>query len=208
MDLVQVVNLNTTDPLILRHDLRGDILIPPGGERIVSWAYVAVAFGDPRVSDPRERSEIYANLLTRWGHYPGIDTAEGWAANGPKYSVKDMDGQEIHMILDDPRGTASNPALGNDIDLGDKEAVSGEIAAMKEQIERLQRIIEAGAGAPQAAVPSGSSDPVPAPEGLPDAATANTESQESRNEARDDIPKPKARVVKQDKPTSSRVGAK
>lgn len=200
-------------PITLPHDVHGDVTIKPHAERVVPFEYIIVAFGDPRIhndGDNRVRTREYQDRLTLWGYYPGITSAEEWAEIAPQFEVYDMDGERIWTILEDPDGTRANPAFDGEVDLDDATAMRMAMADMQRKMERMQQIIEAStAKETEAAVAEGSSDPVPAPKDLPEPGDAanSTETQESRNEQRADLPTPKKAKVSKDKPRTVRTGS-
>src|SRR5437660_9418133 len=94
----------------------------------VPWPAVCLWFGDPEVQDtPRwkSRHEMYERLKIRYGAYEDVDL---WAKNRPHCKVKDLDGNEIVMIVDDPQGSEPTSPRAAD-----------EKALLMEMLDRQQR---------------------------------------------------------------------
>lgn len=210
-EIVKVRNTSPDKPLKLRHDVSPDIVIAPGAERIVPSEYATIAFGNPAARNEGKQKNRDAELKaarTWWGHYPGIDTEEDWERDGPKFEVYDMDGNRIWMVLDDPTGEHAAAVAGAILDgPSDSDVIGGRIEQLEAQIAKLTALLTAQT--PDTAVP------VPAPTDTePEDATtgddpaAPVEGQTERNEARDDIPKPRQSGVKKDGPRTTRVGGR
>lgn len=235
MDLVKVLNTGST-PLTLKHDdvrAGGDITIAPGESRIVRGDYVALNFGNPGARNEgrnRVREADHKNLLTRWGFYSGLYPDAAWeeealALNGtvvgpfkPQFecwTVTDSSdtAQRIWTILDDPEGTRVNPTAGAVVvqQNTDVETLHAQIAAMAAQMASLTNLVAqlTTEGAPRTADTDAKPTTGVADTGGAGAgAGGSTETQESRNEQRDQIPAPPVTEppVTTDRPRTRRVG--
>lgn len=212
MEIVKVRNTSPDKPLILRHDISGDITIAPDSERIVPLVYATLAFGNPGARNEGKnnvRDAEYAMARTLWGFYPGIDAEADWAEIGPSFEVYDMDDNRIYMVLDDPTGEYAAAATGlNLTDKSEDALVADRITSLERQIENLTRLLagkatDTAVPVPETPAVTAGADPVVDP------ATTNTpDEQTARNEQRDELPKPASAQVKKDSPRSTRVGGK
>lgn len=213
MELVKVRNTGRK-PLILRHDAHGDITIAAGKERIVPLDHATVNFGNPGAKNEgkdRVRAAEYSRIRTLWGFYPGIQTEDEWEDERPQAEVYDLDDQRLYFVIDDPDGTlGSNLAGARVSERTDTEFLNDRIGELENQINKLLQVVAAQTGD---AVPTPSSTTVPQEPPVTTPADARSgdatpETQEERNEQRDEIPKARAKAVTKDAPRTSRVGQK
>jgi hypothetical protein len=223
MDLVKVRNTHPSKPLVLRHDGQGHITIKPRGERIVPLEYATLSFGNPGTRNEgrnRLRAAEYKQARTLWGFYPGLMSEDEWVDEiGPKFEVYDLEGERVYMVLDDPEGIhASSSANATTSERTDSQFVSDRIGALEAQIAQLTRVLAAQQPDTVLPVPGPTSPPTPTSPGddpfaaLADAANADAaatvQTQEARNEQRDEIPKPANKPVAKDGPKATRVGGR
>jgi hypothetical protein len=157
MDLIKIVNVGD-DNLTLNGNER--ITITPGGERIVPFAIAAAFFGDPRAHNEgkdKGRDDEIKRARTMWGFFPGFDTEEVWKYEKmPQYECFDMEGNRVHMILDDEEG--EHPYGGAprvDLSLTDNTQLARQVELLQAQIATLTAAI-----ASQNAVPTPGADPI------------------------------------------------
>ncbi|MCZ2110628.1 MAG: hypothetical protein LC118_13860 [Dehalococcoidia bacterium] len=223
MQLVKIHNTHSTNPMRLVHDGMGTVTIPPGAEVILDFSYATVAFGHPAAMNAgvnKDRDAALAQARTYWGMYPGMNEDE-WDAKMPSFEVHDMEGNRIYMVLEDPEGLHQAPELFLEAETGG--SLQDQIAALQAQTERLLKIASANASNDLAA-PTAEPSPLPTeeptttttvdptsnalPDGtLPEDLTAELESPAERNEQRDELPKPRKRVVTKDSPRTTKSGA-
>jgi hypothetical protein len=232
MDLIKIVNTGDK-PLVLHHDLKGNVSIAPGKSRVLQFEYASIHFGHPAAVNQgrdRLRDVEFSNARTMWGFYPGLMPEEEWETTfKPQFECYDMEDNRVYMVLDDPDGSLAAEFGGVPSDAAsdavEAAAVDARIAALQAQIDALSNALSvqnamggpvthpgapspgddslAGQGEPSGDGPEGDSTP-----GDADAGAGAAETQESRNEARDAIPEPPpdAPDTVADKPRATRVG--
>ncbi len=228
MELAKVINTGNK-PITLRHDIHGDVTIQPRKERIVSIDHITVNLGNPGARNEgknRVRDADYAALKTRWGFYEGIFPSDAWEnqtvdpTSGdligpfkPQVEVYDLEDERIYTILDDPTGELG---AGREFTLSPEQQDSKLLNKRIEQLESQLAQVLAVAGQMQAAqlavpVPATTGEPVvvdPAVTPAPTTDNPPVETQEARNEQRDELPTPRPAEPKKDKPATTRVGPK
>lgn len=221
MELAKIINKGDT-PVIMRHDIHGDVTIAPGKERIVSIDHVIVNLGNPGARNEgknKVRDADFAALRTRWGFYPGIypeaawdgtapmkDTGEMIGPFKPDVEVYDLDENRIYTILDDPTGEQGRGEFVLTQEAQDASYLNKRIERLEAQLAQAITLLS---NQQQPAVPvPDQSDPDPSPV-APQAVveTVDIGTQAERNEMRDDIPAPAVRSIKKDAPKTTRVGA-
>lgn len=219
MELVNITNTHSSRPLTLRH-AKGDITIAPAETRVVPLDHALVAFGHPSaVNDGanKARDAEYAQTRTFWGFYPGIHAEEEWEDLRPRFTASTLDGEPVTFLVDDPDGTAGNPGIlvaSNTTLAADQATLLARIAEMEQNqaqlVAQLSALTSLPAGDPDAAPVPASTATTPtdakvSPE-VQVAADAAAETQEERNEAREELPKPRSARTSKDAPTTPRTG--
>lgn len=127
-----------------------DTELKPGQSMMVNWEQACFWLGDPGTLDARRRDE-YDRKRTWWGFALGFDketeeeaSASGtpgasWETKRPKLEVYAQDGQRLYMVLDDPDGTKSNPAISAPAPMAD------QLAALQAQVAQLTALLTAKA---------------------------------------------------------------
>lgn len=201
-DLVNITNTGDRD-FTLPHDGLGHVTITPGQTRTLPFEYASTFFGHPAVRNEgkdlqrvRERERVQ----TIWGFYAGIDDEDEWRVTTcPQFTVTDLDGKRIYMVLEDPDGSLA--AADSESTSAPADAASHDLAMQVAQLQRqLSGLLRAQAQ--QQAADSGA---VASEESAPAATDATTTddgtAQAARNEARDEIPEaPENETVATDTP--------
>ena len=223
MELAKIINKGDS-PVIMRHDIHGDVTIAPGKERIVSIDHVIVNLGNPGARNEgknKVRDADFAALRTRWGFYPGIYPEDAWKGTAPmkdsgemvgpfcpNVEVYDLDENRIYTILDDPTGEQGRGEFVLTQEAQDAGYLNKRIERLEAQLAQAITLLT---NQQQPAVP------VPGVEQAPEQTMQTAEqaqqlpvdigTQAERNEIRDDIPAAKVRSVTKDSPKTTRVGA-
>lgn len=225
MDLLKVRNTHPSKPLVLKHDVAGNVVIQPGKERIVPLNVAVVNFGNPgAVNDGRNqiRDAEVKHVYTTWGFYPGMMSDSAWIGVGieagtnppkqigplcPSAECYDLDDNRVWMIHDDPNGDHRDSATAASIsDSFDKTTADGMQAQIDQLSRQLRDVLAASQGEPE---PEPKWDDDSDVEPALAAAMEQVQSQADRNAQRDEIPQPPAtESVAKDKPRTARTGSR
>lgn len=212
-DVVKVTNTHSTKPLVLNHDGLGHITLAPGQEKFLPLEYALINFGNPgaaNIGRHTVRDNDYASIRTLWGFYPGMMPEADWPGMMPSFTVHDLDGKRIHMLIEDPDGIHSSSIAGARTDEHTDQAIlTNRIGQLEAQLTQLTQALSALVPGTVLPIPEPTGttqdDSVP-PGGWP--AVDTSETQGSRNEIRDDLPTPAAKPVAKDGPRTTRIGGR
>ena len=198
MEFVKIVNKGTK-PFDYHHNNQ-KVIIPPNGDRIIPWGLACTLFGHPstlNVHPVNERDKVYAKVRAQFNYTLGILPPEAYEAGirssdlwwehiRPQIEVYNMDTNErIFMVIDDPRGERSSSAP-------EQVAGTADIAALMQQINRLQSQVTQLTHQQTSQVPDPAAgttqSPTPTADAAPEPSIDPNELQQAILDASEDVP--------------------